>query len=80
MHRLILDYAAMALAVGWLLLVGCTYASLFLFSEPPPGPYLAPSPPDLSRVSLAPLAALLILGIIRRFARSRRSSPGGAEA
>ena len=54
------------LVVVWLVLVGSSYAALFLFPPPPDPRFQAPVPPDLSPAYLPLLAALLILGIIRR--------------
>jgi len=62
------------LAVGWLVLVGASYAALFLFPEPSSSLGQSPPPPDLSLAYLPLLAALLILGIIRRLS-VRTSEP-----
>jgi len=62
--------------VGWLVLVGSSYAALFLFPEPQSALAQAPSPPDLSPAYLPLLAALLIPGIIRRLpARPKGPDP-----
>ena len=62
-----------AVIVAWLV-VGCgpSYAALFLFPAPSDPMSPAPTPPDLSVAYLPLLAALLILGIIRRFGNARR--------
>ena len=57
-----------AVIVAWLVLVGSGYAALFLFPAPPDPLTQAATPPDLSVAYLPLLAALLILGIIRRIA------------
>jgi hypothetical protein len=65
--------------VAWLVLVGANYTALFLFPPPPNAMSQAPAPPDLSAASLPLLAALLILGIIRRFVDSRRPPAAGSD-
>jgi hypothetical protein len=56
----------MAVSVAWIVVVGASYAALFLFPGPPDAWSRAPVPPDLSRAYLPLLAAILILGIIRQ--------------
>jgi len=58
--------------VAWLVLIGSSYAALYLFPAPSNPMSQAPTPPDLSVAYLPLLAALLIPGIIRRFANARR--------
>jgi hypothetical protein len=60
--------------IAWLCLVGVAYAAVFLFPAPPDSFTQTPIPPDLSSAYLPLLAALLILGIIRRTADIRRGS------
>ena len=60
--------------IAWLCLVGAAYAAVFLFPPPPDSMTQAPIPPDLSAAYLPLLAALLILGIIRQAADTRRGS------
>jgi hypothetical protein len=60
--------------IAWLCLVGAAYAAIFLFPPPPNSFTQAPVPPDLSAAYLPLLAAILILGIIRRAADTRRGS------
>jgi hypothetical protein len=62
------------LVVGWLVLVGASYAALFLFPAPPSPLAQSPPPPDLSPAYLPLLAALVIPGIIRRLS-ARASKP-----
>ena len=62
----------MVVIVAWLVLVGSSYAALYLFQAPSDPMSQAPTPPDLSVAYLPLLAALLILGIIRRFVNARR--------
>jgi 5-enolpyruvylshikimate-3-phosphate synthase len=61
--------------IAWLILVGAAYTAIYLFPPPPDGLTQATIPPDLSSASLPLLAALLILGIIRRTADIRRGAP-----
>jgi hypothetical protein len=62
----VLKLLGMAMSVAWLVVVGASYAALFLFPAPSNGWTRAPTPPDLSRVGFLLLAAILILGIIRQ--------------
>jgi len=62
----------MVVIVAWLVLVGSSYAALYLFPSPSNPMTQAPTPPDLSVAYLPLLAALLIPGIIRRFVNARR--------
>jgi hypothetical protein len=66
-----------AVAVAWIIVVGASYAALFLFPSPPDVYSRAPIPPDLSRAYLPLLAATLILGIIRQLSRYRCREPRG---
>jgi hypothetical protein len=65
----LVDLLATAVTVAWLVLVGASYAAIFLFPGPRNIRSLAPAPPDLSAAYLPLLAAIVILGIFRRWFR-----------
>lgn len=73
----LLRLLGLALAVGWLVVVGAGYTALFLFPAPSGATFRSPAPPDLSPASLPLLAAILILGIIRRLTREVEGSRRG---
>ena len=70
----LVELLGMAAAVAWIVVVGASYAALFLFPAPPDSMSRAPAPPDLSPAYLPLLAAILILGIIRRL-KGRSATP-----
>lgn len=70
----VVQLIGMAATIAWLVLVGASYAALFLFPEPPNSSTIAPPPPDLSPAYLPLLAALLIPGIIRQLPGARRGA------
>jgi hypothetical protein len=68
---------SIAVAVAWIVVVGASYAAVFLFPGPPDIYSRAPIPPDLSPAYLPLLAATLILGIIRQLSRDRSPEARG---
>jgi hypothetical protein len=75
----VLKLLGMAMSVAWLVVVGASYAALFLFPAPSNSWTRAPTPPDLSRVGLLLLAAILILGIIRQSSGAWRPASAASD-
>jgi hypothetical protein len=75
----VLKLLSIAVSVAWLVLVGTSYAAIFLFPGPAYAWSRAPVPPDLSGVGLPLLATMLILGIIRQSSGAWRPASAAAD-